>query len=47
LEVDKQEFIKYTLSNYHANQNQQVLNNPMQYINDLKNKMIFTKKTHI
>jgi hypothetical protein len=41
LEVDKQEFIKYTLSNYHAKQNQLVLNNPIQYINDLKNKMTF------
>ena len=41
LEVDKQEFIKYNLSNYHAKQNQQVLYNPIQYINDLKNKMIF------
>jgi hypothetical protein len=47
LEVDKQEFIKYTLSDYHSKQNQQVLYNPIQYINDLKNKMIFTKKTHI
>jgi len=35
IDVAKQDFIKYTLNNYHAKQNQQVLHNPMQYINDL------------
>lgn len=47
MDVAKKDFIKYTLDNYNAKQNQQVLHNPMQYINDLKNKIVLTRKTHI
>jgi hypothetical protein len=47
IDAKKQEYIKYTLNKYHTGQNQQVLNDPIEYLTMIKsNTLSFAKGKH-